>query len=248
MRYIPLAALYDGKQWLVEKYQVNNLIAYSLFDGDRRSQTNLRIFAGAFGGKEGEIRFGNKGLAASIPEVENITKTFANVTKLTEGDFTATTAKAQVIGKTIVHLATHAEFNTGSPLDSFILFGDGSKVTLAEISEWQLKSADLVVLSACETGIGTLGSGLGTGAEILGFGYQVQRAGAKAAIASLWNVSDGGTQLLMSGFYQNLQTKNTLASIQAAQLNMIKKPIKTGEPNFNHPYFWSSFVAIGNGL
>jgi CHAT domain-containing protein len=56
-----------------------------------------------------------------------------------------------------------------------------------------------VVLSACQTGLSSI---LGTGAEILGFGYQVQRAGAKAAIASLWSVSDGSTQLLMQEFYQ----------------------------------------------
>ena len=249
LRYIPLAALYDGKQWLIEKYQVNNLIAYSLFNGDsevnqRQNQFNLRIFAGAFGGKDGETRFGNKGLAASIPEVEQISKTFTNVTKLIERNFSAKATRSQVIGNSIIHLATHAEFNTGSPLDSYILFGDGSRVTLAEISEWQLKDVNLVVLSACETGIGTFG----TGAEILGFGYQVQRAGAKAAIASLWTVSDSGTQLLMSGFYQNLKTQNILTALRESQLTMIRNPIKAGEVNFNHPYFWSSFVVIGNSL
>ncbi|AFY74578.1 hypothetical protein Syn7502_02616 [Synechococcus sp. PCC 7502] len=251
LRYIPLAALYDGKQWLVEQYQINNLIAYSLFDSDRQSQykpqskiSNLRIFAGAFGGKDGESRFGNKGLAGSIPEVENIAKNFTNVTSLLENNFSAKATKEQVIGNAIVHFATHAEFNTGSPLDSYILFGDGSKVTLAEISTWQLQAADLVVLSACETGIGTFG----TGAEVLGFGYQVQRAGAKASIASLWTVSDSGTQLLMSGFYQNLQTQNILMALRQSQLAMIKKSIQKGEVSFNHPYFWSSFVVIANSL
>jgi CHAT domain-containing protein len=56
----------------------------------------------------------------------------------------------------------------------------------------------LVVLSACETG---LGGKLGNGEEILGLGYQMQRAGARAAIASLWSVNDGGTQALMNAFY-----------------------------------------------
>jgi CHAT domain-containing protein/Flp pilus assembly protein TadD len=249
LRYIPLGALYDGKQWLVEKYQVSNLIAYSLLNLERQSSqskpnTNLRIFAGAFGGREGETRFGNKGLPATITEVNNITKTYTNANKFVEQNFTAKNIKEKLAGNAIVHLATHALFNSGSPLESFILFGDGSKVTLAEINEWKLKDADLVVLSACETGVGTFG----TGAEFLGFGYQVQRAGAKAAIASLWTVSDSGTQLLMSGFYQNLKTQNILTALRESQLTMIRKPIKTGEVNFNHPYFWSSFVAIGNSL
>ncbi|MEE3719061.1 CHAT domain-containing protein [Tumidithrix elongata RA019] len=246
LRYIPLAALYDGNQWLVERYRVNNLIAYSLFDPNSKPQANLRIFAGAFGGKSGETRFGLGGLPSTIPEVENIAATLSNTTKLIERDFTASATKAKVAGQTIVHFATHAEFKSGSPNNSYVLFGDGSKVTLAEINEWQLKDADLVVLSACQTGIGSLGNG----AEILGFGYQVQRAGAKASIASLWTVSDGGTQVLMEAFYGNLKKGNISMStaLREAQLSMIRKPIKQGEVNFNHPYYWSAFVLIGNGL
>ncbi|MEE3716968.1 CHAT domain-containing protein [Tumidithrix elongata RA019] len=246
LRYIPLAALYDGKQWLVEKYRVNNLIAYSLFDPDSKPQANLRIFAGAFGGKGSETRFGLGGLPSTIPEVENIASTFLDTTKLVERNFTANATKAKVVGQTIVHFATHSEFKSGSPNDSYVLFGDGSKVTLAEINEWQLKDADLVVLSACQTGVGSLGNG----AEILGFGYQVQRAGAKASIASLWTVSDGGTQLLMEAFYGSLKKGNVSmsASLREAQLSMIRRPINKGAINYNHPYYWSAFVLIGNGL
>ncbi len=247
LRYLPLSALYDGNQWLIEKYQVNNLIAYSLFNPNSQPRTNFNIAAGAFGGQNGQTRFGGTGLPATIGEVENISKIFPNVAKLTESNFTASAFRGQVLGKNIIHFATHAVFNSGNPLDSYILFGDGSKVTLAEISEWQLKNADLVVLSACETAIGTFGS-LGTGTEILGFGYQVQRAGARAAIASLWAVSDGGTQVLMNGFYQNFQTQNILNALRNSQINMIKAPITKDKVNFNHPYFWSSFVLIGSGL
>jgi CHAT domain-containing protein/Tfp pilus assembly protein PilF len=246
LRYIPLAALYDGNQWLIEKYRVNNLIAYSLFDPDSKPQAKLRIFAGAFGGKDNETRFRFSGLPATIPEVDHIATTFSNTTKLIEQEFTATTAKVKVVGQTIVHFATHAEFKSGNPLDSYVLFGDGSKVTLAEINEWQLKDVDLFVLSACQTGVGSLGNG----SEILGFGYQVQRAGAKASIASLWTVSDGGTQLLIAAFYGNLQKQNVSmsTSLRAAQLSMIRQNPQKGEINYSHPYYWSAFVLIGNGL
>ncbi|WP_197278720.1 tetratricopeptide repeat protein [Pseudanabaena sp. 'Roaring Creek'] len=246
LRYIPLAALYDGKQWLVEKYRVDNLIAYSLFDPNHNSQTNFRIFVGAFGGKGSETRFGLGGLPSTIPEVDNITTGFPNTTKLIEYDFTANATKTNVVGKNIVHLATHAEFKSGSPLDSYILFGDGSKLTLSEVKDWQLKDANLVLLSACQTGIGSLGNG----SEILGFGYQVQRAGAKASIASLWKVSDGGTQVLMKSFYENLKKRNITisTSLREAQLAMIHRSVKQGEANYNHPYFWSAFVLIGNGI
>jgi CHAT domain-containing protein len=246
LRYIPLAALYDGKQWLVEKYRINNLIAYSLFDPDSKPKANLRIFAGAYGGQGGETRFGLSGLPATIPEVDRISTTFPNTTKLVDRDFTAPASKAKVGGNTIIHFATHAQFKSGSPLDSYVLFGDGSKVTLSEINDWNLKDADLVVLSACQTGVGSFGNG----AEILGFGYQVQRAGAKASIASLWTVSDGGTQLLMEAFYGNLQKGNVSisTSLREAQLNLIRLSVKQGQINYNHPYYWSAFVLIGNGL
>ena len=247
LRYVPIAALYDGKQYLIEKYRINNLIAYSLFDSTHNSLTNLRIYAGAFGGKAGERKFGQTALPASIPEVEYINATFPNTNKYIEQNFTAKTVKEKVAGNTVVHFATHAEFSSQSPLDSYVLFGDGSKITLAEISELPLKDTALVVLSACQTGIGKT---LGSGAEILGFGYQVQLAGAKASIASLWSVEDGGTQLLMQDFYKNLQKGNIAPStaLREAQLSMIRKPIKQGEINYNHPYFWSAFVVIGNGL
>ena len=247
LRYIPIAALYDGKQYLIEKYRINNLIAYSLFDSNHNSLTNLRIYAGAFGGKAGERKFGQTALPFSIPEVEYITSTFPNTNKYIEQNFTAKTTKEKVAGNSIVHFATHAEFSSQSPLDSYVLFGDGSKITLAEINDLSLKDTALVVLSACQTG---LSSTLGNGAEILGFGYQVQRAGAKASIASLWSVSDGGTQLLMQEFYKKLQKGNIAPStaLREAQLSMIRRPIKERETNYNHPFFWSAFVVIGNGL
>jgi CHAT domain-containing protein len=80
--------------------------------------------------------------------------------------------------------------------------------------------------------------------EILGFGYQVQKAGAKNAIASLWKVDDAGTQALMEAFYGELK-KADITSIEAlhrAQVALIKSP------QYNHPNYWSAFFAIGNGL
>jgi len=98
----------------------------------------------------------------------------------------------------------------------------------------------LIVLSACQTGVGKLGDGV----EILGFGYQVQKAGAKQAIASLWKVDDAGTQALMTAFYQELQKGDATVTeaLRRAQVSLIKSS------NFNHPNYWSAFFAIGNGL
>jgi CHAT domain-containing protein len=98
----------------------------------------------------------------------------------------------------------------------------------------------LIVLSACQTGLGDLGDGV----EILGFGYQVQKAGAKNAIASLWKVDDAGTQALMVAFYDELKKGNVTSTeaLHRAQVSLIKSS------EFNHPNYWSAFFAIGNGL
>ena len=113
---------------------------------------------------------------------------------------------------------------------------------------WFLTNVELIVLSACQTAVG---GELGNGEEILGFGYLMQDAGARAAIASLWSVSDGGTQVLMNDFYRRLRSGASKSeALQQAQIAMIKGNLTAGEslPNPSHPYYWSPFILIGNGL
>ncbi|PZV12421.1 MAG: hypothetical protein DCF20_17730 [Pseudanabaena sp.] len=240
LRYIPIAALYDGKQWLAEKYRISNLIAYSLFDFAPRLKTQPNILAAAFGGKAGEKKFGQNALPATLKEVQAIANSFQNSVTLTEDKFSRQAIESKFKNYNILHLATHASFNIGRPENSFIIFGNGDKILLNEITDWQIPNIDLIVLSACQTGVGKLGDGV----EILGFGYQVQKAGAKNAIASLWLVDDAGTQALMAAFYQELKKDNvtTTEALQRAQVSLIRSS------EFNHPKYWSAFFAIGNGL
>jgi CHAT domain-containing protein/lipopolysaccharide biosynthesis regulator YciM len=240
LRYVPIAALYDGKQWLTEKYRINNLIAYSLFDFSPNLKIQPNILAGAFGGKSNEKKFGQFGLPATIREVQAIANSFQNSVTLIEDQFSRKAIESKFQDHNILHLATHAEFNIGVPDNSFIIFGNGDKIKLNEITDWQIPNIDLIVLSACETGTSTLGNGV----EILGFGYQVQKAGAKNAIASLWKVNDEGTQALMEAFYRELKKGDATPTeaLHRAQVALIKSP------KYNHPNYWSAFFAIGNGL
>jgi CHAT domain-containing protein/Flp pilus assembly protein TadD len=240
LRYIPIAALYDGKQWLAEKYQISNLIAYTLSDFTPQPKNSPNILAGAFGGKAGDRKFGQVALPATVKEVQAIANSFNNSVTLIEDQFSRQAIESKFKDHNILHLATHAEFNTGAPDNSFIIFGNGDKIRLNEITDWQIPNIDLIVLSACQTGVGKLGSGV----EILGFGYQVQKAGAKQAIASLWSVSDVGTQALMEAFYGELQKGDipVAEALRKAQISLIKSE------KYNHPNYWSAFFAIGNGL
>jgi CHAT domain-containing protein/tetratricopeptide (TPR) repeat protein len=278
LRYIPLAALYDGEKWLVQRYRINNITAASLTDLNTKplnrsaEKTSLRVLAGAFASGRYSVSvrgksFDFEGLPFAGIEVKNLAKTIPNTTQLIDQAFTPQYTIPKMDDYNIVHLATHGAFVVGTPEDSFIVFGNGESVTLRDLQKWSLKNVDLVVLSACETG---LGGKLGNGEEILGLGYQMQQAGARASIASLWLVDDGGTQALMNAFYTTLEAgKITKAqALQEAQIALITGEEKamggqrglltTPSVNnqsqtiltnrFSHPYYWASFILIGNGL
>ena len=217
LRYIPLAALHDGKQWLVEKYRVNNITAASLTKFNKPPISTPKIFAGAFGNVNQQ---GFTGLPATLTEVKKIADRFPNTTTFVETAFTKNVTENNSNSYTVLHLATHGELSSGKPEDSFILFGDGTKATIADIQEWALTNVDLVVLSACQSG---LGSKLGNGVEILGLGYQIQAAGARMSIATLWKVSDVGTEKLMDAFYTAVKTSkvSNVEALRQAQVAMI---------------------------
>jgi len=124
-----------------------------------------------------------------------------------------------------------------------------------------------VVLSACQSG---LGSKLGNGVEILGLGYQIQAAGARMSIATLWKVSDVGTEKLMDAFYTAVKTGkvSNVEALRQAQVAMItdnyeglgetrgivsiearqRSTSSTAPTKISHPYYWAAFILIGNGL
>ncbi len=260
LRYIPLTALYDGKQWLVQRFSVNHITSASLTNLNTPKQSTLRVLAAAFTKGNYQIKVGNRqvsfaGLPFATREVESLAAAVPETTKLLDDAFSPRVTVPQMDDYTIVHLATHAAFVVGKPEDSFILFGNGDRINFRNIASWSLPNVDLVVLSACETG---LGGKLGNGEEILGFGYQMQQTGARAAIASLWSVDDGGTQALMSAFYNTLSSKGftKTEALRQAQISLITgnwKTINDRTPvmevsNFNHPYYWAPFILIGNGL
>ena len=269
LRYIPLSALHDGQQWLVERYKSHRITASSLSDLNTRPSGELRIFAGAFSSgdlefKAGEQNFRFSGLPFARLEVEGLAKMIPNTKTIFDRDFTPDVIEQEAGFHTVVHLATHAAFLTGHPDESFILFGNGERLTLLDVeSEWPgvLRSVELVVLSACETGIG---GKLENGDEILGFGALMEAAGADASIATLWPIADGGTQVLMDAFYRGLHQKRVTKTEamqngqvmlihNSSQLESIKRGViaADGGKNFkgplSHPYYWSPFILIGNG-
>lgn len=269
LRYVPLAALHDGDRWLVERFRVNNITAESLTEIDTAPQATPRVLAGAFADQSVaySVRGQNyRGLWFAGQEVEQLADMLGNITPLFNDGFDLATVEAELGGANVLHFATHADFVPGDPEASFILFGNGDTLTLKGIEDLSLANIDMVVLSACETGLGGYDN---SGEQILGLGYQFQRRGAKAVVASLWVVDDGGTQALMSAFYSALETGLSKAeALRQAQLAMLTGDFETlggdrgglgvvntpgGEQlragaQLTHPYYWAPFILIGNGL
>ena len=268
LRYVPLGALHDGEQWLTQRFRVNTITARSLQELTAQPSAEPRILAGAFADAETEYPVGDlsfQGLPGAGKEVALLQETLSETTALIDEGFGLQQVVPEIGRFNILHFATHAAFVPGDPSESFILFGNGDTPTLRDVGSWSLSNIDLVVLSACETGLGGFDN---SGEQILGLGYQFQSRGAKAVVASLWQVSDGGTQALMDAFYTALGNGYSKAeALQRAQQALIADDFsvvggqrgnielistETGEPitsgNLNHPYYWAPFILIGNGL
>ncbi|MFC2126381.1 CHAT domain-containing protein, partial [Bacteroidota bacterium] len=144
-----------------------------------------------------------------------------------------------------IHFATHGMVNEKHPELSGLLFAqttdqdDDGMLYSGEIYNLDI-NADLVSLSACETGLGKVVTGEG----VVGLSRAFTYAGTKNLLVSYWKVSDESTSILMQDFYRNAldsETKMTYgAALRTAKLNMINKG------TYIHPYYWSPFVIIGN--
>ncbi|MDT9339815.1 tetratricopeptide repeat protein [Trichodesmium erythraeum 21-75] len=249
LRYLPLAALYDGEQWLVERFIINNIIAASLTSFETQPQNQLRVLAAALTEGEYKVRLGSREVSLRPTTgklVENLVEIIPGSRQFINSEFSSQAIVNNIKDYNVLHLDTPVALLTkkegsGKPEDSFILFGDGDRITLSNMENWSLPNVDLVVLSAAETNI----SGrMGNGEEIIGFGYQMQNAGVETIIASLWRVNDDSDNL-MNTFYTVLQEgKSKAEALRKAQISMI-----TGnDQEDSNPYYWASFILIGNGL
>ena len=261
LRTLPLAALHDGSQFLVEKYSIGLIPSLNLTDTNYESVKNAEVLA------MGASQFTNNQPLLAVPAELNVIasewrgKSFLNQT------FTLNNLRSQRTAQAyrIIHLATHGEFKPGIPSNSYIQLSD-TRLTLDRVRElgWnQPPKVELLVLSACKTAVGD------NGVE-LGFAGLAVQAGVKSVLASLWYVSDEGTLGLMAQFYHHLKVAPIKAeALRQAQIAMIKGQVriengrlilsnlnkelelppelaKLGNENLSHPYYWSAFTMIGS--
>ena len=238
-RSIPLAALYDGKQYLIEKYSIALAPSLQLVDIKPLFREQIKLLAGGIS----EARQKFDALPNVVSELAQIKTQFPLGNFLKNESFTTSGIENNIkqYPAQIVHLATHGQFSSKAE-DTFILTWDNQLnidqlTNILRSDKKQIRPIELLVLSACQTASGDKRATLGLA------GIAV-KAGARSTIASLWSVDDQATSLLMTKLYQELSNGKITKSeaLRRAQLSVLK------QDEFKHPYFWSAFVLIGNWL
>ncbi|MFE4106468.1 CHAT domain-containing protein [Almyronema epifaneia] len=253
MRSVPMAALLDSQtnEYLIEKYSIALTPGIELFAPRPLQSQQLSVLA--FGLSEGitvSLPDGGSERFSDLPNVETELqeiKTYIPNTQAFINEAFTPTAFAKAVESSsapILHLATHGQFSSENR-NTFIVARSQEPIfsekftTILQSNELN-RSGDieLLVLSACETAAGDERAALGLA------GLAV-RAGARSTLASLWQVDDVATSLLMGRFYESLSTRQVTKAeaLRQAQLAILENP------RFRrHPYYWAPFVLIGNWL
>ncbi|NEO87809.1 MAG: CHAT domain-containing protein, partial [Spirulina sp. SIO3F2] len=259
LRMLPIAALHDGQQFLLENYQASLIPSLSLTPTHRSQLANASVLAFGISAFE---QFAS--LPAVPVELASIKAQFPDTASFVEEQATLRNFQRQLrqLPSQVVHLATHGNFRPGQIQNSYIQFWDG-QLNLRQIEQidWHQNILELLVLSACQTA-------LGDPAVEYGFAGLAVQAEARAAVAGLWSAHDVATLALMREFYRQLglgQPKGE--ALRQAQLALLNGTVRLrdkqlvgvsqnmplpqdlqalGDRTFWHPYYWSAFTLIGN--
>ncbi|NEP18264.1 MAG: CHAT domain-containing protein [Leptolyngbya sp. SIO4C1] len=259
LRSLPLAALHDGEQFLIERYSLGLMPAYSLsqIEPDRPLDSASILAMGI-------AEFDDQADLIAVPsELALIAKDPTAIFLNEAATLANLRSQLQRQQFEVAHIATHAVFQSGTAENSYLQLWD-QRLRLDQLRQLGLSDSaiSLLVLSACTTALGD------QDAEF-GFAGVALSAGVPSALASLWSVSDEATLGFMAGFYAQLNAGATRAeAVRQAQLAMLRGQVhmargvlygpgqqsiadlpelaNSGRWDFTHPAHWSAFTMIGN--
>jgi len=235
LHFLSFAALKHGPAYLVDDIPLFYAPSASVFQftfAKRQAVKNDKILA------IGNPDLGNFNYDLPLAELEaqSIKWNYPNMDILTGAKASKEWVVKNISRYGIIHLAAHGEFDEGNPLLSSLWLAsenpENRRLTVKEIFGLEI-NADLVTLSACQTGLGKLEAG-----ELIGLNRAFIYAGTHALVSALWRVDDLSTSVLMKHFYRNYVTANKARSLRQAQL-IVKK-------DFPHPSYWAGFSLIGD--
>jgi CHAT domain-containing protein len=239
LRNLPMAALHDGKQYLVEKYSVALSQGWQLLEPRSIKPGRLKAITAGLS----QAVQGFRAVPGVESEVAQISSEVSAKVLLNQ-EFTDANLKKE-IGSTsfpVLHLATHGQFSSNAE-DTFILTWDG-RINVRELDEL-LRSrnqstanpVELLVLSACQTAKGDSRAALGLAGVAV-------RSGARSTLATLWAVRDQSTAGFMAEFYKQLSQPGVsrAEAVRQAQLALLK------QRQYAHPFYWAPFLLVGNWM
>ena len=233
-----MAAVYDGEAFMVQRFAIATTPGISLTLPKPLNVENSNFFAGGIS----EAVQGYVGLPGVPRELQNLEATYG-ASVLRDTNFKRDDLKEQLTSAdySIVHIATHGHFDS-NPQESYLLtYDDKLTMDLLEESIGNRKNVgeplELLVLSACETAAGDSRAALGLAGVAL-------KAGARSAVATLWQISDAATVEIIDTFYEYTAKEGVTKAraMQLAQIRLIE------QPRFQHPTDWAPFLMIGNWL
>jgi CHAT domain-containing protein len=233
-----LAALHDGKHFLINQYAIATTPGLTLTDPKPLKRTNMSLL---LNGLTQSVQ-GFPALPNVNTELEAISKLY-NSTILKDGTFLIDSVEKELSATSFraIHIASHGQFKS-NPKDSFLLTYD-NKLNMDRlkqmmgISKYRDEPVELLTLSACQTAAGDDRAALGLA------GIAV-KAGARSALATLWFINDQASSQLITDFYTQLKDSSLskAKALQRAQVKMIS------DKRYKHPSYWAPFLLIGNWL
>ncbi len=225
LHYVPFHALTDGENYLVQTREIVYSPSATVWQFLASKPIRQLKTALLMGFADERIPFVND-------EIKILRDIFRQSRSYTDEQATFAAFTKNAPNFDVLHLACHGNFRPENPLFSSLQLADGW-ITVRDICSQNLK-AEIVTLSACETGLNKIFAG----DEILGLARGFLSAGASSLVLSLWTVNDEAATVLMEKFYAELKTGKTAAeALRIAQINFIERGL--------HPYFWSPFALIG---
>jgi len=242
-RDIPMAALHDGEEYLVEKgYAVALVPGLQLVPSRPLSQTRLRALT--FGLSEEAPQADNLPSLPQVKEELAQIRTYLPTRQHLNQAFTQAELQREIqtTPYSVIHIATHGQFSS-DPEQTYLqswnqrIQGSQFSSMLQERAPKGLQPIELLVLSACTTAAGD-------DRAILGLAGLAVQSGARSTVASLWSISDRSTAELMRHFYQTLTTQQGSVTKAEALRQAQVKLLTT--PGYQAPRYWAPFLLVGD--
>jgi CHAT domain-containing protein len=238
LRTIPMAALHNGKTFLIQEYATAITPGLNLTDPRPLRRDRIKVLT--FGLTEPVHDF--PALPYVSAEIQAINQVFDGRSLINQ-DFVAARVQEELRREpfSILHIASHGHF--GNDVEDTFLLAFDTKLTMDRLGEYvglfrfREEPLDLLTLSACETAAGDDRAALGLAGIAI-------RAGARSALATLWQVNDPASYRLVVEFYRQIRNPGTsrASALQAAQLALLK------DARYSHPCYWAPFLLINNWL